>query len=188
MPNTNTGAMTADPDRSLGDRLVARTEYRFGLLLGLLLATFVVLMIGSSSKWVRPISVALTGTTLVAALFAAEVGRHVRRIAMALAVLAVIAALSVVSLGRSGDGAAALLNAALVCVAPVAIARSTLRRGVTDLQTVMAALCIYVIIGMLWAFTYTAIGSFGSDPFFAQQPATTTADYLYFSFITQTTV
>ena len=57
---------------------------------------------------------------------------------------------------------------ALVVVAPVAIARSVVRRHVIDVQTVLAALCIYVLFGMLWAFVYTAIGDLGSSAFFAQ--------------------
>ena len=52
-------------------------------------------------------------------------------------------------------------------LAPIAIARSVLRRHVADAQTVLAALCIYVLFAMLWAFVYGAIGSLGSSAFFA---------------------
>ena len=168
--------------------LLARTEYRFGLVLALLLVTFVVLMVGTSSKWLRPVTVALTGTTLLAALFAADVSLRIRRIAAGIIAVAFITSLSVVGLNRSGDTTAALLDAALVALAPVAIARSVLRRRVIDTQTVMAALCIYVLFGMLWAFIYQAIGAFSDDPFFAQVASPSSADYLYFSFVTQTTV
>ena len=64
-----------------------------------------------------------------------------------------------------------------------------LRRRVIDVRTILAALCVYVLFGMLWAYVYSAIGNFGSSAFFAQtvqQP--TSADFLYFSFITQLTV
>ena len=81
-----------------------------------------------------------------------------------------------------------MVNAALVVLAPIAIARSVLRRHVADAQTVLAALCIYVLFAMLWAFVYGAIGSLGSSAFFAQPIDPTSADYLYFSFITQLTV
>jgi Ion channel len=165
-----------------------RAEYRFGLVLILLLATFLFLMAGSTASWTRPISVALMGATLLAALFAAEVSPRLRRLAALVALVAFLGALSFVALGKSGVGAAALLAAALVALAPLAIARSVLRRRVIDLQTVLAALCIYVLFGMLWAFIYTAIGTFGSSAFFAQSVKPTSADYLYFSFITQLTV
>jgi hypothetical protein len=41
---------------------------------------------------------------------------------------------------------------------------------------------------MLFAFLYGAIGYLGSDPFFAQANNPSSAEYLYFSFITLTTV
>jgi hypothetical protein len=168
--------------------VLVRAEYRFGLVLVLLVMTFVVLMVGSSSKWLRPVTVALTGTTLVAAVFAAGVSPRLRRLATLVAGLAFVAALGIVTLGRSGTAAAGVLNAVLVGVAPVAIARSFVRRRVIDVQSLLAALCIYVLLGMTWAFVYIAIGSFGSSPFFAQPVTPTSADYLYFSFITQATV
>src|SRR5262245_36603320 len=181
--------MGRDHDRPLGATLLARGEARFGLVLLLLLATFVLLMVGSSSDWVRPVSVALMGTTLVAALYAADASARMRRLAAVVSLVAFVAALSTVALGRSsGDGLVAVLNAALVVVAPIAIARSVVRRQTIDVRTVMAALCVYVLLGMWWAFIYTAIGNLGDSPFFAQVSTATSADYLYFSFITQTTV
>ena len=81
-----------------------------------------------------------------------------------------------------------MLNAGLVALAPIAIARSVIRRRVIDVRTILASLCIYVLFGMLWAYVYTAIGAFGSSAFFAQSVQSTSADFLYFSFITQLTV
>jgi hypothetical protein len=168
--------------------MLARTEYRFGLVLFLLLATFVLLMVGSTSRWLRPVTVGLTGTTLVAALFAADVSLRLRRVAVVVTVVAFVAELSLVGFGHSGEGTAGLINAALVALAPFAIARSVVRRRIIDTRTVLAALCIFVLFGMLWAFVYTTLGAFSSEPFFAQTTDATSADYLYFSFITQTTV
>jgi hypothetical protein len=154
----------------------------------LLLVTFVFLMAGSTSKWARPIGVALTGATLLAALFASGVSPRLRRLAALVASVAFIGSFSLVAFGRSGHGAGALLNAALVALAPIAIARSVLRRRVIDVRTILAALCVYVLFGMLWAYVYTAIGNLGSSAFFAQSVQPTSADFLYFSFITQLTV
>jgi hypothetical protein len=166
----------------------SRAEYRFGLVLLLLLVTFVVLMTGTTSKWARPITVGLSGATLLAALSAAQVPHRLRQIAQLVVVIAFAGSLSLVGLDRSGERAAGLIAAALVLFAPVAIARSMLRRGIVDTRTIMAALCVYVLLGMLWAFVYNAIGNIGSSPFFVQQRIATSADYLYFSFVTQLTV
>ena len=168
--------------------LGARVEYRFGIVLALLLATFVFLMIASTSKWTRPVGVALTSATLLAALFAAGISLRLRRIAAVVAVIAFVASFSLVALDSTGDGATALINAALVALAPFAIVRSVIRRRVVDVRTVMAALCVYVLFGMLWAYVFTAIGDLGSATFFAQPVTPTSADFLYFSFMTQLTV
>src|SRR5690349_19766458 len=182
MAEPDTGGATSRhrDDSTFASRFLARTEYRFGLVLVMLLVTFMVLMIGSDSRWLRPISVALAGATLAAALFAADVPIRLRRIAALVSAVAVVGALSTVGLERSGGGTAAVLCAALVSVAPVAIARSVVRRRVIDVQTVLAALSIYVLLGMFWAFTYSILGSFGSSPFFAQKVTPSSADYLYF--------
>jgi 4-amino-4-deoxy-L-arabinose transferase-like glycosyltransferase len=169
-------------------RLAERAEYRFGLVLLLLLVTFVFLATGPTGGWARPITVVLQGATLVAALYASGVGPRLRSAAILVTVVALLAALGTITLGNSTAGAGfSVLNALLVGLAPVAIAVSVFRRRVIDVETVLAALCIYVLLGMLWAFVFTAMGSI-DPPFFEQGIKATSADYLYFSFITQTTV
>jgi hypothetical protein len=121
-------------------------------------------------------------------LSAADVVPRLRRAAGIVVLVAVVGSLSLVPLGKSGAGAYGLLDAALVVLAPIAIVRSVVRRGVIDTRAVLAALCVYVLVGMLWAFIYTAIGNLGSSAFFAQPVKPTSADYLYFSFVTQLTV
>jgi hypothetical protein len=155
----------------------------------LLLSTFVFMAAGFSGSWVVLVTVALQWVTLLAALRAARVGQRYLRLTLLL-VIAAFAGAVVATFFSSGSvqGGLFLLNVVLVAVAPVVIARSILRRGVIDVHTVLGALCIYVFIGMLWAFLYNAIGALGSEPFFVQTRNVTTADYLYFSYVTQTTV
>ena len=162
------------------------------------LATFMFLITGSTSKWARPIGIALTGATPLA-----PTSRHTfdgsRRSSCSKYLRG---SLALIGFDSSGDGTAALLNAALVAVAPgsaitrsalvavapVAIARSVLCRRVIDVRTILAALCVYVLRGMLWAYLYTTIGNIGTGTFFAQSLEPTSAAFLYFSFITMLTV
>ena len=51
----------------------------------------------------------------------------------------------------------------------------------------LGAICIYILLGMAFAFIYTAIGQIGSEPFFSEQATASSADYQYFSFVTLTT-
>ena len=57
-----------------------------------------------------------------------------------------------------------------------------------DIQSVLGAICIYVFIGMFFAAVFQAIGNLGSAVLLRPQKTATLADYLYFSFVTQTTV
>jgi voltage-gated potassium channel Kch len=161
----------------------------YGIVLLLLLATFVFMAAGFSGSWVPLVTVLLQGVTLLAVLQAAGVGPRIRRLT-ALLVLAAFAGAIAATFFSSGNvqGGLFLLNVLLVGAAPVVIGRSIWQRRIIDVHTVLGALCIYVIIGMLWAFLYNAMGALGSQPFFVQTHTATTADYLYFSYVTQTTV
>jgi uncharacterized membrane protein len=48
-------------------------------------------------------------------------------------------------------------------------------------------LCIYLLIGSMFAFVFGIVDSLGSAPFFAQHAAPNTHNFLYFSFVTITT-
>ncbi len=178
-----------ETNRPATAREEGRARARYGVVMVLLLATFVFLMLDVTATWGRAIVVVLQGMTLLAALAAAEVRPRTLRISAILVAFAfALSILGVIFHGDVSGGFVSMLEAILVAVAPVVIARSAVRRGLVDVRTVMAALCIYVLFGMFWAFVFQAIGSFGSHPFFVQQPTATTSDYLYFSFVTQTTV
>ena len=172
----------------LGSGFRQRAEYRFGLVLLLLLATFTFMAAGLSGTWTGVVAVLLQGATLIAALSAAQVARGLVRLAALVTLVALVIAATAPSSGREPNGFAALLSALLVGLAPIAIAWSIVRRRLIDVQTVLGALCIYVLLGMFWAFAFAAIGAFGSDPFFAQAVSPTSASYLYFAYVTLTTV
>jgi hypothetical protein len=166
------------------------SAYRYGLVLLLLLATFLFLVLASgfTGGWVPIASVLLEGATLLAALSAANATRRVLRLAIVLVAAGLVSGVLAVVVGTDPRGPLFLLSALLVGAAPIAIIRSIFQRKVIDVRTVLGAICIYMLIGMLWAFLYTAIGALDSSPFFAQIDEATTADFLYFSYVTQTTV
>ncbi len=163
--------------------------YRYGVVLALLFATFIVMSSGASGPWARVAIVSLQGATLFAALSASKAKRRTFRL-MGVVVLAALTGSIVSALADTSNtqGASFLLNALLVAIAPVIIGRALWRRAIVDVQTILGAICIYVLVGMLWAFVYQAMTAFGSSQFFAQISKPTSADDLYFSFITLTTV
>jgi Ion channel len=162
--------------------------YRFGIVLLLLLATFIFLAAGPTGDWVPLVAVVLQGATLLAAFAASGVGRRLWRLALVVVLAALVSASAAVFVGGKWiSGSVFLLDLFLVGAAPVVIVNSLVRRRVIDLRTVLGAICVYVLIGMTWSFAFTAVGTFDSRAFFAQQSHATVADYLYFSFVTMTT-
>jgi hypothetical protein len=165
-----------------------RAEYRFGVVLGLLLLTFMVGASAANGPWEQIVTVFLQGITLIVALAASGVPHRLRRAAVVLVVVGFVVSLIAIPWnGRGTVSSAGFINMVLVAGAPVAIAWSVVRRRVIDIQTILAALCIYVLVGMFFAFLYSGIGNAASKPFFAQEATATSADYQYFSFITLTT-
>ncbi|HEV3355130.1 MAG TPA: potassium channel family protein [Acidimicrobiales bacterium] len=162
---------------------------RYGAVLLLLLTTFLFLAVGPEGRWVRLVSTVLQGATLLAALWASRTSHRLFRAAAVAVVCGVVAAAASMAVQSSAaEGGAFGLNALLVAGAPVAIVRGELRRRTVDIQTVLAAICVYVLIGMLFAFLFGSINNFGSASFFAQTQHPSTADFQYFSFVTLTTV
>lgn len=179
---------TASVPQEVSDTGTRVPAYRFGIVLLLLLATFIFLASGPTGDWVPLVAVVLQGATLLAALAASGVRQRLFRVALVVVLAALVsAAVTIFVGGKEVNTALFLLNLLLVAAAPVAIINSLVRRRVIDLRTVLGAVCVYVLIGMMWSFAYTAAGTLDSNPFFAQQSHATVADYMYFSFVTLTT-
>jgi len=165
--------------------------YRFGVVFVLLVVTYVVMAASPPNQAARIITVVLEGLTLIATLLAARVGRLLFRVAGAVVIGAVGAAVVSLLVGGSSEAVTGwffAVNVLLVGAAPVAIARALYRREVIDVRTVLGAVCIYLLIGIMFAFLFASIAAIGDDPFFVQTDTPKIQTFLYFSFVTQTTV
>ena len=164
--------------------------YQYGWVLLLLGATFIVMAAGPPDAWTRVVTVFLQGLTLMAALLASRVSRRLFRISAVVALVSLLTALGSVVASSSDQPTSVffLLNILLVATVPWMIGRSLWQRKVIDIRTVLGAVCIYVLLGMMFAFVYAAINGLGTAAFFVQTSHATTPDFLYFSYITQTTV
>jgi hypothetical protein len=178
---------TASREPRREDRLQG---YRYGIVLLLLVVTYVIEVASPTDAWTRVATIVLQGVTLVVAMAASRVRRSTIRITGAIVTLCTLAAIAVAPTENGGTvrGSFYLLSLCLVLAAPIVIVRGVAARPVIDVRTVLGALCVYVLAGMTFAFAYGAIGTFGAHPFFAQQTHATISDYLYFSFVTLTTV
>jgi hypothetical protein len=156
----------------------------------LLLATYVIMASSPDQQSVRVITVTLEGVTLLVTLVAARANRVLFRIATFVVIVAIVGAvgsLAVSSASRT-TGWFLALNVLFVGAAPIVIAVSLYRRDVVDVRTVLGSICIYLLIGIMFAFLYASIGAIGNDSFFVQTEHPKLATFLYFSYVTQTTV
>ena len=165
---------------------------RFGLLLLSITTVFAVEGISAPGRLQQSVVAVLLTVTLGLSLWVAEARRSV--IMPTIAFGAALSAASIVAaLTGSADGVAvAVLNLGLVMMAPPAIILGIVRtlqsRRQVTIEAVFGVLCLYLLLGMLFAFLYAFIGRMNGGSFFAGHQAVTTAHCLYFSFITITTV
>lgn len=87
---------------------------------------------------------------------------------------------------RLARGTPAFVGALLAVVAPIAIVRRLLSHTTITRRTVAGALCLYLLVGLFFSFVFAVAGAI-DPPFFAQEPADHTVDYVYFSVTTITT-
>jgi voltage-gated potassium channel Kch len=165
-----------------------RTQIRYGAVLLLLACTFSFAMIAPPVRWAQVVSALLTGSAAMVALARAQARRRVLGLGLAAVAVAVAATVWASFGGRLATGIASLSGAGLLLLIPVAIVVEFRRNLEVTMQSVLAVLCVYVVLGMLFATLAAAVGDLGGRPYFANLQTATTADYTYFSFVTLATV
>jgi Ion channel len=162
----------------------------YASLLVLLLANFFLLEVVQDERWAVIGSTLLSAAALVVAISDPDTGHKVeRRHWISIAVCVLIAPIVLVVNSREVVGLTYLLPAALLVTAtlPVTLVRVLRHQRVTH-ETVLGALCTYVLLGLLFAFAYLALDLVRDAPFFAQPGSHEASEYLYFSFVTITTL
>lgn len=170
-----------------------RWEHRYGFVLLLILCSLVFQLAAPDEDWARLVAIVLQGATLVFALYASEARPAIVRLATVVVALAVLgSSAALVGFGEFGPTSGRIISVLLVALAPFAIATGVVRgvraEGAVTLHTMFGVLCIYLLIGMLFALAYGLVGDAQSEPFFTSGINPQFPDYLYFSYATLTTV
>jgi hypothetical protein len=165
---------------------------RFGLLLGAVAVAFAIEGIATPNEWQEAFISVLLGSTVVLALWSAEVPPLGLRIGVAV-VIALVAFSFVEAINSNPTGGATrVTNALLVLLAPPVIIGGIVRilraKQTVTLEAVFGVLSVYILLGMLFGFIFGSIDRLGGNPFFAGGQAATVAHCLYYSFTTLTTV
>lgn len=189
---TKTSATTGG-ERSGGFVHLAPGEERtrFGLTFLAIVAAFAVQGIAESGRWQQFLVAVLLAITLVLAFWVGRARRPVMTVAVLVAGLLVVLSLVEALVGKGNGVVASIANLLLVILAPpmiiVGVLRTLRSRGRVTFEALFGGLCVYMLLGMFFAFVYGVIGHIDGH-FFASGVTATTSRDLYFSFTTLTTV
>jgi voltage-gated potassium channel len=141
-------------------------------------------------RWGAVGSTLLSAAALIVAISDPAAGQGLRPYHWVLVAVCVALAPFVLIVNSSSlIGLTYLLPAGLLVTAtlPVTLSRVLQHRRVTA-ETVLGALCAYVLIGLLFAFVYLAVSDLRGGPFFAQPGPHPQSEFLYYSFVALTTL
>jgi Ion channel len=169
---------------------VARSVDSYGLVLGLIFLDYIAASALDDNPWGRVITAFLLGTTLLVALHTSSAGRGLMLLgALFLAIdtlSAVIGAL--LPVGTKFGLLGPVVGGLLLVIAAVVIIRRIITHRIVTARTVLGAIDVYLLIGMIFALIFAGLDALGPAPFFAGVPHATSNDYLFFSYSTLTTV
>jgi predicted neutral ceramidase superfamily lipid hydrolase len=171
-------------------RLAHALAGRYGFSLTLILADYVLLSALSGTIAGRLLTYLVFACTLLVTLLAARA----RRLWIALA-LALVGATALVVVWAAFTqtlasylGLTSALGVCLLLATPVVIVRDIIKTRLVSVQTLLAAMCLYLLIGIIFALLYEFVGTVTQNGFFGSVSAGTITNYLFFSFMTLTTV
>jgi hypothetical protein len=109
------------------------------------------------------------------------------------AAVVVVTGIIVVAPGiELGEVLPSLISVGLIVFTPLVIIlgvqRSIRVEGTITLHVMYGVLSIYLLLGLAFSLVFQVIGDLSSANFFASDAAESTANFLYFSFVTMTTV
>jgi ion channel len=168
-------------------RFASRVANAFGLVLLLVVAIYILASLVSYSGWGSVVLAAVTAACATVALVSAEGGHWlVRGSAVLGAVAVLIAAVSALG-GGGGDllGASALISTVLLGTAAVKILGAVLSEPEVGFRTILGAISVYVLLGILFTYVYIAVERLQPGQFFGQ--TTEKGDFVFFSITTLTT-
>ena len=176
--------------RSQAREDVIRFLDSYAFLLVLLLANFLLLELVDDRRWGSVGSTLLSAVGLVVAISDRDTGHTITR-TNAIAIAGAIPLSSAILFTSSSEliGLAYLLPVALLITVtlPVTVSRILHHKRVT-FETILGAVCVFVLVGLVFAFGFLAIDAFRDGPFFAQAGPHHQSEYVYFSFVALTTL
>jgi Ion channel len=165
-----------------------RASDAFGLVLLLVLLTYVLASVLSNRSWGAVLLTIVAGATAVVALASSHARPVFVKRALTLAILAVLlATVSAATGGRHWLSAAYLIEIGLLAVAMGALLHRVLTAEAVSSRTILGAISVYASLGILFTWAYSLIDRIEGGDFFGEGVAANGSDFLFFSYTTLTT-
>ncbi|MDX6602790.1 MAG: hypothetical protein QOF13_1992 [Solirubrobacterales bacterium] len=165
-----------------------RVTDAFGLVFVLVLVTYVLASLLDNRGWTSVVLTVATSATSMVALTSSHARGRLVRIALVLSALTVaLAAVGAAAGNHDWLNLATLIQVSLLAVAMGAVLRRVVMAPEVGSRTILGALSVYAVLGILFTFLYGVIERVQGGPFFEGHPDPANSDFLFFSYTTLTT-
>lgn len=169
-------------------QFAGRVANAFGLVLLLVLAAYVLGSLTPFSGWTGALTTVVASLAAVVGLAGAAAHPMVVRGAVFVGLSGgVLAVLSAILDDPHLLGASSFIVVVLLLFAAAAILRAVVTETKVGFRTILGAISVYMIFGLLFTFLYAALDRVQSAPFFGPGVVVKGDDILFFSFTTLTT-
>jgi hypothetical protein len=173
------------------ERWLSRAEQvsdAFGLVFALVLTTYVLTSLLDNHGWSAVVLTLATSATSIVALISSHAHRHLVRVAIWLSVLTVLLAVAAAASGeRTWLNLASVIQIALLAIAMGAVLRRVVTSAEVGFRTILGAISVYTVLGILFTFLYGTVERIQGSGFFEGVAHPSGSDFLFFSYTTLTT-
>lgn len=165
-----------------------RVSDAFGLVFVLVVVTYVLASLLENRGWTSVVLTVATSATSVVALTSSHAHARVVRIALVLSALTIgLAAIGATAGNHDWLNLATVIQISLLTVAMGAVLRRVVMSPEVGSRTILGALSVYAVLGILFTFLYGVIDRVQGGPFFEGHAHPASSDFLFFSYTTLTT-
>jgi len=165
-----------------------RVRDAFGLVLALVLITYVLTSLLSNHGWSAVVLTLAASTTSVVALVSSHVKPRVVRASLWLSALTVaLAVIAAAADDRTFLNVSSLIQICLLALAMTAVLWRVVSSAEVGSRTILGAISVYAVLGILFTFAYGTIDRIQSGAFFEEVAHPSGSDFIFFSYTTLTT-